>query len=121
MIIHLSKNKTIGEIQKEFNEYFPFLKLGFFTKSHKPYEGNGKANLMSPDSKINSLKKDPIEVEITENMSVNELEQMFKVEFGLNVQVFRKSGKSWLETTITDNWSLKKQNEEGRELSDLAF
>jgi hypothetical protein len=36
---------------------------------------------------------------------------------GLYVQVFRKSGKVWLETTATDNWSLYKQNEEGQELS----
>ena len=28
----------------------------------------------------------------------------------LSAQVFRKSGKIWLETTFTDSWTLKKQN-----------
>jgi hypothetical protein len=45
------------------------------------------------------------------------LEKVFQDNLGLYVQVFRKSGKVWLETTATDNWSLFKQNEEGQELS----
>ena len=54
-------------------------------------------------------------------MSVNELEQQFKSRFGLNIQVFRKHCKTWIETTVTDNWTLVKQNEEGRTLSELKF
>jgi hypothetical protein len=52
-------------------------------------------------------------------MTVEELEKSFLVKFGLNVQVFRKSGKSWLETTITDKWTLEKQNTQGEELDVL--
>jgi hypothetical protein len=33
------------------------------------------------------------------------------------VQVFRKSGNVWLETSATDAWSLKQQNQEGMDLS----
>jgi hypothetical protein len=33
----------------------------------------------------------------------------------LSVQVFRKSGKNWLETTASDQWSLEKQNAKGLE------
>jgi hypothetical protein len=51
-------------------------------------------------------------------MTVQELERVFQDELGLYVQVFRKSGKVWLETTATDNWSLYKQNMEGQELSE---
>jgi hypothetical protein len=54
-------------------------------------------------------------------MTVNELEQRFKSQFGLNIQVFRKHGKTWIETTVTDNWTLFKQNEEGKTLSELKF
>ena len=42
-------------------------------------------------------------------MSVYELERSFKNLFGLNVQVSRKAGMIWLETTKTDKWSLQKQ------------
>jgi hypothetical protein len=48
---------------------------------------------------------------------VVELECLFEDQFGLFVQVFRRSGNLWLETTVTDSWSLQKQNEQGKELS----
>ncbi len=53
-------------------------------------------------------------------MRVNELEQSFADTFGLGVRVFRKSGKSWLETTVTDGWTLEEQNNQGRDLSGMG-
>ena len=50
-------------------------------------------------------------------MKVNKLENIFKDQFNLAVQVFRKSGNLWLETTMTDNWTLQQQNNHGREIS----
>ena len=32
--------------------------------------------------------------------------------FGLHVQVFRRSGKTWLQTIRTDNWTLGQQDAE---------
>jgi len=56
-------------------------------------------------------------VTIPTAMTVQELEDVFRDELGLYIQVFRKSGRVWLETTATDTWSLVKQNAEGQELS----
>ena len=53
-------------------------------------------------------------------MTVGELENIFKDQFGANVQVSRKSGSLWLETTLTDKWTLLQQNEQGKELSTPA-
>jgi hypothetical protein len=50
-------------------------------------------------------------------MKVKDLEKIFKDQFSLAMQVFRKSGNLWLETTMTDNWTLQQQNEHGREIS----
>jgi hypothetical protein len=52
-------------------------------------------------------------------MLVSELEKQFNDKLQLSAQVFRKAGKSWLETTFTDGWSLRKQNLEGMEISEL--
>jgi len=60
-------------------------------------------------------------ITIAPGMTVNELEQNFKDVYGLSVQVFRKSGKVWLETTVTDGWSLEEQNRQGEDLSKLSF
>ena len=49
-------------------------------------------------------------------MKVAELESAFFVTFGLAVQVFRKSGKVWLQTTATDDWTLEEQNLKATEI-----
>ena len=119
MNISITNNKSIEEIQKEFNDEFAFLKIQFFKNSHKAFQGSGKKELLNPGTKISSLVHHNGAVEIAADMTVDELEKLFKKKFGLNIQIFRKSGRSWLETTFTDNWTLEKQNEEGRELSVL--
>ena len=113
----INNNKSIVEIQKEFASIFPFLKIEFFKNSHNVFEGNSKKEITH---KITHLNK-PGELTISDTMTVAELEQSFKNQFGLNVQVFRKHGNSWIETTVTDGWTLQKQNEEGRILSELGF
>jgi hypothetical protein len=42
-------------------------------------------------------------------------------EFGLCVQVFRKSGNHWIETSLTNSWTLEQQNREGFELSSFSY
>jgi hypothetical protein len=100
----INQTKSITEIQREFSDIFPFLKIEFFKKSHNTFGGNSNKEIIS---KTDSIKiKEIGEIFITESMTVNELEQRFKTQFGLNIQIFRKHGKTWIETTVTDNWSL---------------
>lgn len=121
MNIEIKNNQTIGDIQKEFEEMFKFLKLMFFKKPHTDHQGSAKKDLLNSNTKLTNIKHKNGSISFDENILVNELEKLFSDHFGLNVQVFRKSGKSWIETTVTDNWSLKKQNDQGKELSELSF
>lgn len=57
------------------------------------------------------------EVSIHGNQKVSTLESNFHDTFGLNVQVFRKSANLWLQTTVTDEWTLSQQNETAKEFS----
>ena len=59
-------------------------------------------------------------ITITPNMTVVDLEQRFNDVYGLGVEVFRKSGKVWLETTVTDGWTLEEQNLQGEALSKIS-
>jgi hypothetical protein len=63
----------------------------------------------------------PIKIEgdlvFSESTKVRELENDLREGFHLNAQVFRRSGNIWLETTMTDKWTLKQQNEHGKEIS----
>jgi hypothetical protein len=53
-----------------------------------------------------ALKEGKVSVE--KKMAVSEVEARFKA-LGLNVQVFRLMGRSWIETTMTDEYSLERQ------------
>jgi len=117
--ITISDSRKISAIQEDFNGIFPFLKLEFFAKPHTKFGASSK-KLMKSNTKLlgecRTVHKKG-HVNITANMTVAELESHFQDTYGLSVQVFRKSGKSWLETTATDGWTLEKQNEQGEELS----
>lgn len=119
MQLNIATNRLIKDIQKEFNEIFPFLKLEFFkTKSfsrsefmtHQIIPSNQKIGEGQPEIHDGNI-------EISENMKVKDLENIFKDRFRLAAQVYRKSGNLWLETTMTDNWTLQQQNDHGREIS----
>jgi hypothetical protein len=57
---------------------------------------------------------------MNEYTTVRVLEQLFLEQFGILAHVLRKSGNSWLETTKTEDWTLKRQNDEGKELSQFT-
>jgi hypothetical protein len=59
------------------------------------------------------------QMNITPAMTVTELEQEFEKIYGLHIQVFRKSGQVWLETSVTDGWTLDMQNKQGESLSNM--
>jgi hypothetical protein len=119
MYLHIGPDRLVNEVQKEFNNMFPFLKIEFFqSRAAKPANLLQK-NLISHNRKISEMHSVIADgaVEIMAEMKVRDLENIFKDRFGLSVQVFRHSGNLWLETTMTDNWTLRQQNEHGAEIS----
>lgn len=119
MKIVVNKNKKLRTIQEEFQKSFPFLKLEFYSNTHKNAEGSTKKSTLNNNLTVGETPKfyeDGI-INIEKTMKVCELEKAFSDTFGLNVQVFRKSNDMWLQTTITDNWSLEKQNRSGMEMN----
>ena len=119
MDIHINDRKHIYAIQEEFNAVFPFLKLEFFKHKHGEGEGSPLGDMIPSDSLIGKWRTvhDQGDIHIEASMTVNHVEKNFQEKFGIAVQVFRKSGKIWLETTVTDTWTLKEQNSTGEEMS----
>ncbi|MBI2271418.1 MAG: hypothetical protein HYU69_13830 [Bacteroidetes bacterium] len=117
MEIIIDKSKKINTIQKEFQKRFPFLKIEFYKQAHSQGEGSSKKNTLNNELTIGEVQKKHTSgtVKITGLMKVSELESAFTKTFGLSVQVFRKSGNVWLQTTITDNWTLAEQNQRASE------
>lgn len=121
MILKIDNTKKISVIQQEFNIMFPYLKLEFFKHSHGLHQGNPKKDMLSSNLALNQFRNKHLngKLEIKENMKVSDLENAFQTLFGISVQVFRKSAGIWIETSFTDDWTLKQQNDEGKDLSEF--
>src|SRR5688572_13171245 len=117
MFLLISKDKTIQEIQQPFSSKYPFLKLEFYKmKNANPVLAVKKHLSHSITLKAAGLKDNGL-IDIQNDLTVADFEKIFLTKFGLNVQVSRRSGTLWLETTMTDKRSLQKQNEHGREIT----
>jgi len=119
MHLHIASNRLISEVQNEFNKVFPFLKLEFFNNKSFARSSFSASQLIPRSRKIGDgqLTITDGNINIPGEMKVMELEKLLKEQFGLAAQVFRKSGNLWLETTMTDSWTLEQQNKHGSEIS----
>ncbi len=118
--IYIEQDKTIRNLQNEFNTIYPFLKIEFFYEPHITGKGTAKNKMINNEIKLMQVRRtiEPGKIRIGKNTTVSEIEGNFERRFGLYVQVFRKSGNVWLETSATDNWTLEQQNEEGKSLAE---
>lgn len=119
MILRILRNREIKDLQNDFTEAYAYLRIEFYKKnvSLKLQVSNAKKRF---DNSITIGAAGSInegEIVLEETMTVSQLENIFRDKFGLLIQLSRKSGIIWLETTMTNNWTLKQQNDHGRELS----
>jgi hypothetical protein len=117
MEIHIHSDKKLKDIQDEFAVRFPYLKLEFYEHTHDVGEGNANSAKLNIDIPISNAGKkvSGFDWQITGLTTVAELEQAFQEQLGIGVQVFRRSGKIWLQTTNTDYQTLGEQNVHGGE------
>lgn len=112
--------RKLSEVQEAFSHAFPYLKIEFFKNGTFRQERYRNHLLLDKELLIREAwkPKQPKPVfEISALMTVAELEKTFQENYGLSVQVFRKSGNIWLETSMTESWTLGQQNEHGREIT----
>lgn len=119
MEIIIDDNTTISEIQSEFNKHFPYLKLEFFEFDPTGENTFLKNNLITnSEVTLNKIRHFHVPgfVSMNGNQLVSTFEKNLKENFGINAQIFRKSGWNWLQTTSTDKWTLSEQNRKGLEM-----
>ena len=115
MELRIEKETLISDAQREFNTFYPYLRIEFFENLHPENKKPAKAKKIDPNKSICWLTKlsGSGRIDIDRKRTVAEVENDFAQTFGLSVQVFRKSANLWIETSLTDNWTLDKQNKEG--------
>lgn len=122
MDIHLAifADRTIREVQEDFSNAFPYLKIEFFRNGEVRKDRYPAQMMIAHNRTLKEAwvrKKAEGVLPLSETLTVSDLENSFLDKYGLSVQVFRRSGNLWLETTMTDNWTLRQQNEHGKEIS----
>lgn len=121
MQLYIRKTGPLSDIQEEFSRYFPYLKIEFYRLPHtekKLSPKNEKLDRYTPVSRVVKWENDKV-IEFNEKMTVSQFEAMMDYEAGLFVQIARQSGRVWIETSYTDNWTLEEQNEQGKIMSSI--
>lgn len=124
MKIQISPEQSIGAVQDAFHTEFPFLKIVFFSKPHREFKGSPAKFLIEDRAqKLGSLMAEPKEgfLSLEPDMPTYRAERLFEETFGLYVQVMRKSGDTWLVTSVTDDLTLEQQNAKGRAGENVNF
>jgi hypothetical protein len=125
-----ARQLLLKEVQEEFSRNYPYLKIDFTRgKGEKrviPINGTGRIDVASQledqSEEIQSAAQKLLwdEFGVSDNMRVSELEVLLQYEFSLPAQVLRKSGNLWLETSMTQHWTLRQQNDRGQDIA-LGF
>lgn len=98
----------IKDIKKQFHYWFPNLKIEFFRTEQSGNEAQSKSEQLSNEFMIQDLAGVKYgDFQFESQMTVKLFEEKFRDEFGLNVQVFRKSGAVYIETTKSDSMTLE--------------
>ena len=115
MQIIINDHRKIFAVQKEFSNLFPYLQLEFFGKPNKVNAQHSKKIMKHSAKTIGECRTihNKGTLTISPYMTVAELEENFMGIYGVGVRVMRKSGRLYVETTTTNNWTLGKQNEQG--------
>jgi len=119
MIIKISAQTSIKQVQSAFTTRFPFLKLEFFIDSNSDQIFTVNEMIKDHDKTICELSKTVLNnaFEVHGSHTITELEQSFKTNFGLIVQVFHNRNHTWIMSTTSDQLTLEILNTRAEEVS----
>src|SRR4051794_22895129 len=116
MLLHIDDNTLLADVQEDFSDSFPLLKIEFYAEPHHYKEKSAEVRRILSDKKIGVIRKihDSGNLEIMSWYTTGRVEREFKEKFGLNVQVFRKENGVWMQSSSTDSYTLAEQMELAR-------
>ena len=113
MLLNIHDNLLLEDIQDQFSDSFPSLKIEFYRHAHHRKEGSTQQDQIDAKTRVSDIRKrhNPGVLLLKSTDTTYHVESMFKDIFGLNVQIFRKGKNGWIQTIPTDNYSLQQQSE----------
>ena len=113
MDILLTPTSQLKELQSAFQEKYPHLKIEFFSITHEDHKPSSRENMLDNSLTLKEVSKlvDSRWVSLNGHSKVSSFEEHAQQALGIGVQVFRKQGHSWIQTTSTDDWTLAQQEQ----------
>lgn len=115
IILHINDNRLLREIQMDFNNFYPYLRMEFYPLS-TPDSFSAEPTTISPYVKVGSVRRNHHQgaINIFPNTTVKDLEEKMKTDFNLPMQVYHYTKSGWLQTDVADMTTLNELNEQGR-------
>jgi hypothetical protein len=105
MKLVIDENRSFTYAQFEFSRRYPYLKIDFL----RPPVGDTNPLL--------GIRRAAGTIHIEGDKTVNQVVKGFEDIFGLSMMIRRRSGNVWIETSLTADWTLERQNREGKLIS----
>lgn len=122
MIINITYETAIEDIQRKLNEVFSFLKIEFCKHQEFPGEMISEDKWYGKNAKLLEItdQSQPAWIALYPWYTVKYLTEIFKTKLGLHAQIFRRESDQWIQIVSDDSLTLQEQNEIGRDLSSRA-
>ncbi|MDQ0110222.1 hypothetical protein J2T02_005371 [Chitinophaga terrae (ex Kim and Jung 2007)] len=119
MHIYISEEAIIGDIQDRFHAFYPNLRLIFYRQPHIKGTYNPEEKEISPETPVEKIRMRCCFgwLDISYYRTALEVEHEFSHIFGLNAQILRKAGNSWLETTDVGHLTLEELNSTDKQVN----
>jgi hypothetical protein len=118
MKLLIDKETLVEDVKRLFVNNYPFLKIELYKPLQEAKQTHAKKEPLPSNVALSKFFKNINSAVINcgEDITVEALENQFK-NIDLDAEIFRKSGTVWVETSLTDNWTLQQQNAEAEEIS----
>lgn len=108
MKLHIESNNYLNDVQDNFHQLFPHLKLEFLFNGNEGLHLSARLGKSFPHIRINELCHSchKLFFDIEGRMTVKEVETLFRQHFGLPAHVYVKDGNYWLKSPAFDSCRL---------------
>ncbi len=112
----ITKEKTLLDLQSDFSGKFPGLKIQFYRGAYLSGKTSPPEDQLPASVAVGQVPgfRQEGEMDTDGHLKVATFESRLWDTFGLNAQVFRRSGNLWLQTSATDQWTLAEQDRKGQ-------
>ena len=114
MEFKIEAGKPFKKIQEKFNDLYPYLKIEDLRLANNSMSSSLKKQSVCNKPKLEKGSADKVFITINKLTTVADLVNQFCENLNLPVRVLRKSNNHWIETSLTEDWTLERQNIAGK-------